>query len=269
MIMESALFGWSFLCYLAATVLHIVYHVFKKEKIRIIALVLTGAGFALQTGALVLRTIVSRHAPFTNMYESLIFFSWMIILIYFILEYTYKLSILGAFVTPLAFISLGYASLLPEDYRAIEPLVPALQSRWLEVHVITCFIGYAAFAIAFSFGIMYLLKDRFKFKKLPSLELLDDMSHKTIALGFCFLALGIITGAIWANYAWGTYWSWDPKETWALVTWFIYAAYLHARVTAGWRGRKCAYLNILGFAAVIFTYVGVNFLLPGLHSYVK
>lgn len=267
--MESALFGSSFICYLIATFFHIIFQSIKKKLIRRSAIGLTGVGFVLQTVALIIRTIDSGHAPFSNMYESLVFFSWTIILIYFFLEYKYKLSIMGVFVTPLAFITLGYASVLPQDYRQIEPLVPALQSHWLEVHVVTCFIGYAAFAVAFVFGIMYLCKEYFKFKKLPSKELIDDLSYKMIAFGFSFLMLGIITGAIWANYAWGSYWSWDPKETWALVTWFIYAAYLHTRGIPGWRGTKSAYLNILGFIAVLFTYLGVNFLLSGLHSYAK
>lgn len=267
--MESTLFGISFVLYLIAAVLHIVYFVLEKKIARVSALSVTAAGFVLQTGALVVRTIESGHAPFANLFESLVFFSWTIILIYFFIEYKYKLKALGVFVTPLAFLSMGYASLLPKAYREIEPLVPALQSRWLEIHVITCFLGYAAFAIAFTIGIMYLLKDRFKIEKLPAMDLLDDVSYKSITFGFSFLALGIITGAIWANYAWGSYWSWDPKETWALVTWFIYAGYLHARRTAGWRGKKCVYLNVIGFIAVLFTYFGVNFLLSGLHSYAK
>jgi cytochrome c-type biogenesis protein CcsB len=161
----------------------------------------------------------------------------------------------------------------------IKPLIPALQSNWLIAHVITCFIGYAAFAVASGLGIMYLLKDFHESRggaksdrnsllaTLPELKVIDDITHKTIVFGFLWLSAGIITGAIWANSAWGTYWSWDPKETWSLITWFIYAAALHARFTRGWGGRRIAWLAIIGFLSVVFTYYGVNYLLSGLHSY--
>ncbi|MGA1865424.1 MAG: c-type cytochrome biogenesis protein CcsB, partial [bacterium] len=152
---------------------------------------------------------------------------------------------------------------------------PALQSNWLLIHVVTCFFGYAAFAIAFGFSIMYLIKhghekDGLKtgfISLLPSSQVLDDLEYKAVAVGFPFLTLGIITGAAWAHYAWGSYWSWDPKETWSLITWFVYAAFLHARFTAGWRGKRTAILSILGFLFVLMTYFGVSFLLGGLHSY--
>ena len=158
---------------------------------------------------------------------------------------------------------------------AIAPLVPALQSNWLIAHVVTCFIGYAAFAVACGFGVVYLLKDREKAKntqgkllsQLPPLKIIDDIIHKTLIFGFLWLSAGIITGAVWANSAWGTYWSWDPKETWSLITWFIYAAALHFRFTKEWGGQRIAWFSIIGFASVMFTYYGVNFLLSGLHSY--
>jgi cytochrome c-type biogenesis protein CcsB len=160
----------------------------------------------------------------------------------------------------------------------IKPLIPALQSNWLIAHVMTCFVGYAAFAVAAGMGVMYLVKsmnvEKGKEKNkdsllatLPSLNLIDDVTHKTIVFGFLWLSAGIITGAIWANSAWGTYWSWDPKETWSLITWFVYAAALHARFTRGWGGKRIAWLAIIGFVAVVFTYYGVNYLLSGLHSY--
>ena len=267
--MEPILFGCAFLAYLIASALNIVYLGLKKKALTNTALVIMVIGFILHTIALILRTIAAKHAPFANLYESLVFFSWTTILTYFILEFKYKLKILGAFVPPIAFLTIGYASVLPKSYKTAEPLVPALQSYWLEIHVIACFVAYFVFAVAFVMGIIFLIRARKETEKLPTLEVLDDLSYKTIAIGFPFLTLGIITGAIWANYAWGSYWSWDPKETWALVIWLIYAAYLHARVTGGWRGKRTNYLNILGFMAVIFTYLGVNLLLSDMHSYAK
>ena len=139
-------------------------------------------------------------------------------------------------------------------------------------HVIACFIGYAAFAIAFGISIMYLFKKRDTegtsglLERFPAPNVLEELNHQLVMLGFLFLSAGIITGAVWANSAWGRYWGWDPKETWSLITWFVYATLLHARMMRGWRGRKIAYLSIFGFAAVLFTYFGVNYL-PGLHSY--
>lgn len=223
---------------------------------------------------LVIRTINAHHSPFSNLYESLVFFSWTIVIVYLFIEYWYKLKVIGVLVSLIAFLSIGYASMLPAKYKEISPLIPALQSLWLEIHVITCFLGYSAFTIAFGASIMYLIKERLSknpygfYQKLPSEDLLDELSYKTIAIGFVLLTLGIITGAIWANYAWGGYWSWDPKETWSLITWLIYLIYLHTRVSIGWRNKKSAWISIIGFSAVIFTYLGVNFLMAGLHSYV-
>jgi cytochrome c-type biogenesis protein CcsB len=212
------------------------------------------------------------HAPLSNMYESLVFFALTIGVIYLFIEQRYKSPIIGAFAAPIAFLAMAYASLSPGVSDRIQPLIPALKSNWLIAHVITCFFGYAAFAIAFGISIMYLIKQKGVDKKsgllsyLPSPGLLDELTHRMVLFGFLFLSIGIITGAVWANSAWGTYWSWDPKETWSLITWFIYATLLHARMMRGWYGKKIAYLSIIGFAAVLFTYFGVNYL-PGLHSY--
>jgi cytochrome c-type biogenesis protein CcsB len=269
------------------------------------------------------------HAPFSNLYESLVFFAWVIVLIYLIIERKIGNRIVGAFTTPIACLAMAYASLKPGISSAIQPLIPALKSNWLIAHVITCFIGYAAFALAFGVSAMYLIKKGrddepiiwveivkpiilFVFAALfsrvlfvqswifavvlaipicliffgivffarkmsadskarlldrfPEPKILDELGYQLILLGFLFLSVGIITGAVWANSAWGRYWGWDPKETWSLITWFVYATLLHARMMRGWRGKRTAILSIGGFAAVIFTYFGVN-LLPGLHSY--
>ena len=225
------------------------------------------------------------HAPLANLYESLVFFAAVIALIYLFIEYRYSNRVIGAFVMPLAFLALAYASLpivsvgvkavvpdLPTVTDRIDPLIPALKSNWLIAHVITCFIGYGAFAIAFGVSAMYLLKnfggerEGGLLARFPDTDALDELTHQLVMFGFLFLTAGIITGAVWANSAWGRYWGWDPKETWSLITWFVYATLLHARMMRGWRGRRIAFLSIGGFAAVMFTYFGVN-LLPGLHSY--
>lgn len=260
-----------------AAFLYIFAWVFKKPVIGKLATWTTIFGFAGNTAGILMRWVESYrfgigHAPLSNLYESLIFFSWTIIIIYLVIEKRYKNRIIGAFTTPLAFLALAYASLSPNISDRIQPLIPALKSNWLIAHVITCFVGYAAFAIAFGISLMYLLKQRegeekgFLLDHFPEPKVLDELTHQMIMFGFLFLSVGIITGAVWANSAWGRYWGWDPKETWSLITWFVYATLLHARMMRGWYGKRIAYLSLIGFMAVLFTYFGVN-LLPGLHSY--
>jgi len=213
------------------------------------------------------------HAPLSNLYESLVFFAWTIAVVYLVIEKKYENRIIGAFTMPLAFLAMAYASMSPNISDRIQPLLPALKSNWLIAHVIACFIGYAAFAIAFGISFMYLFKQRDTEGKsnllahFPNTKILEELNHQMIMFGFLFLTTGIITGAVWANSAWGRYWGWDPKETWSLITWFIYASALHARFTRGWGGKRIAWISIIGFLAVVFTYYGVNFILSGLHSY--
>ena len=280
---SSQLFNWVTLAYFASTVLFVVYLAIRTRGVALAAILLAWGGFLVHSAAIGLRWVESYqvpggvgHAPLSNLYESVVFFSWTILLIYVLIDLQYRQRAVGAFVLPFAFLGMAWAQLRLDD--AIEPLVPALQSNWLTYHVITCFLGYAAFAVACGVSIMYLIKsgrengsDRSSaggvLALFPSTRVLDDLNYKAIMIGFPLLSLGIITGAAWANYAWGTYWSWDPKETWSLIVWFIYAAFLHARFTRGWVGRKAAVLSITGFAATIFCYLGVNLVLSGLHSY--
>jgi cytochrome c-type biogenesis protein CcsB len=279
---SSQLLGITTFAYLFSTILYVVLFVFRVKGLGKFATLFTLGALIIHTWGIGLRWHESYqmgigHAPLTNMYESVIFFAWMIIVIYLIIEWKFKLRIIGAFAVPFAFLAMAYASISSGIGKSIEPLVPALQSNWLIAHVITCFIGYASFAVAAGLGLMYLIKDRSTNKKssddrtligsLPPLQQIEDITHKTMIFGFIWLTAGIITGAVWANTAWGTYWSWDPKETWSLITWFIYAITLHARYTRGWGGKKVAWLAIIGFVSVIFTYYGVNFILSGLHSY--
>ncbi|MGA6993256.1 MAG: c-type cytochrome biogenesis protein CcsB, partial [Candidatus Deferrimicrobiaceae bacterium] len=229
-------------------------------------------GVILHTAGFALRYASAGYTPVTNLFESLSFFALSIAGIFLVVEIRYNLRALGSFVAPLAFTFSIFAAFLPGE---VAGLAPALNSYWLPIHVLLLFVGDAVFAVAFGAGIMYLLQEKQVkrkkmgaiFKRLPSLDVLDEVNYRCLTIGFPLLTMGIITGSIWAEYAWGSYWSWDPKETWSLITWLLYAALLHGRLTVGWRGRKAAILAIVGFGAVLFTFLGVNLLLPGLHSY--
>jgi cytochrome c-type biogenesis protein CcsB len=262
-----------------AAAFYIAGWIFKKEKFGKIAFWVALITVAGNSFGIIMRWTESYrlgigHAPLSNMYESLVFFAWAIMLIYLVIEKSYQNRIIGAFSTPIAFLAMAYASLSPDINDRIQPLVPALKSNWLIAHVITCFLGYAAFAVGFGVSLMYLLKYGDKGAKnrfliyFPDVGILDELNYQMVMFGFLFLSIGIITGSVWANSAWGSYWSWDPKETWSLITWFIYATLLHARLVRGWHGKRLAFVSIIGFFAVLFTYFGVN-LLPGLHSYAK
>ncbi len=275
--MESALllsiatfvYGLAVVCYMAG-------FSFKFTPAEKTGTIVTASAVLANLAGIVARWIESHqlgigHAPLSNLYESLVFFAFAIGAIYLYMEIRFRTRSFGAVAVLLAFIALAYASLSPNIDQQIKPLIPALQSNWLTAHVVTCFLGYAAFAIAFGISVLYVLlrrgRDREEQGKfLPATDVLDDLIYQTVSFGFFFLSIGIITGAVWANSAWGRYWGWDPKETWSLVTWFIYAILLHARLIRGWQGKVIAWISIAGFAAVIFTYFGVN-LLPGLHSY--
>lgn len=282
--LSSQLSNYVTIGYFISMVLFVVYLPTRSKAVALAATTVAYLGFLVQTGAIGMRWYesyqllgVDGRAPLSNLYESVVFFAWTILLIYIIIDLKYRQRAVGAFVLPFAFLAMAWAQLRLND--AMDPLVPALQSNWLTYHVITCFLGYAAFAVACGVSIMYLIKSGKEEKNasgssaggilavFPSTRILDDINYKSIMIGFPLLSLGIITGAAWANYAWGTYWSWDPKETWSLIVWFIYAAFLHARFTRGWVGKKAAWLSIIGFAATIFCYLGVNLVLSGLHSY--
>lgn len=263
--------------YGTAALLYILAWIFRKVVIGRIAFLAATTGFLGNLAGFGLRWAESYQlgfgrAPLSNLYESLVFFALAIAAMYLVVEKRQGHQTMGAFIMPIAFLCMAYASLSPNINDRIQPLLPALKSNWLIAHVVTCFIGYAGFAIAFCLSLMVFVRRGEKegqkslWSKIPDLHLLDNLTHKMVMLGFLFLTLGIITGAVWANSAWGRYWGWDPKETWSLITWFIYATFLHARLMRGWQGRRIAVLSIVGFGAVLFTYLGVN-LLPGLHSY--
>ncbi len=277
---SSLLFNVTTFAYLISMLLFFAFLASRTKALGTAGMFAAYGGLLAQTFALALRWKESYsmgigRAPLTNLYESVVFFAWTIVLIYVVLDLKYKYRVIGAFVMPFAMLGMAWAQLGMNS--SIEPLVPALQSNWLVYHVITCFLGYAAFAVACGISIMYLIKAAHEEKgegnpsgmlaAFPPTKVLDNLNYQSIMVGFPLLTIGIITGAAWANYAWGTYWSWDPKETWSLIVWFVYAAFLHARITKGWVGKRAAWLSIIGFAATIFCYLGVNLFLSGLHSY--
>ena len=293
------LFDLTFWLYLAAVALYIGYVALGRMRFQLataghgnaatpdwsipigqLATMITGVGLCVNTMALGMRSyeryqLTGTFAPWSNQFEAMAFVAWSIIVGYLILEFKYGIKAIGAFVVSIGFLAMGAASLLPYRYQTAEPLVPALNSYWIYIHVSVTLASYAAFAMAAGLGVMYLLKERAERKgtissvtsTFPSLETIDELGYKAITIGFPLLAFGIILGAMWANYAWGGYWSWDPKETWSLIVWLIYGAYIHARMTRGWEGHRAAIYAIFGFLMVIFCFWGVNFLLSGLHAY--
>ena len=238
---------------------------------------------------LLLRWIGEGYFPLSNLYESLIFLSWGISTIHLLVEYKTQSRLIGAISTPLIFFISGFSSLtLPVEMQKALPLVPSLQSNWLMMHVSMMMISYATLIIGSLLSILYLAFLAFQkkeqdvgveisqneavysttlYSKMALLQTVDIWSYRIIGLGFPFLTIGIISGAVWANEAWGSYWSWDPKETWALITWLVFAIYLHSRLLKGWQGEKAAQLGACGFFVIWICYLGVNFLGKGLHSY--
>ena len=270
--MNVFFFKLASLLYFLGTLCYSAYILSLKDILSKSATTLVSFGFAIHTLAFLTRLIEAGYTPVTNLHESLSFFAWMIIGILLVANVKYKIKVLGAFLTSIALIFMLFALALPKE---ILPLAPVLRSFWHPFHVTFAFLGNAIFTLAFCCGVVYLIQEhQLKSKKmgaiakrLPSLKVLDDLNYQALKFGFPLLTLGIITGAVWAEYAWGRYWGWDPKETWSLITWFLYAAMLHQRLTVGWRGRKAAIMAIVGFMAVLFTFLGVNLILPGLHTY--
>ena len=249
------------------------------------------------------RWVFAGYFPLSNLYESLLFLTWILLSVYLYVEHKTKSKLIGATLIPVALLINGFANLtLPIEMQKASPLVPALQSNWLMMHVSMMMLSYGTLIIGSLLSILFLiiskgreinyqqlsfanslklngtggdigqtysqtLKSEANEGKLKLLYIIDNWSYRIIGLGFPFLTIGIIAGGVWANEAWGSYWSWDPKETWALITWLIFAAYLHARITKGWEGKKTAILGSLGFFVIWICYLGVNFLGKGLHSY--
>ena len=266
---ENTLFTIVMLLYFAAMILYFLFIAAKKDGLSRVAVILQGAGLALHTAALICRGIGAGRLPMTNQYEFATAFAWGLCLVSMIFVVRFRFPVLGAFSAPVIFLIIGYAAMQSKDVKA---LMPALRSNWLGFHVSTAIIAYGAFGVSFVLSIIFLLRDRMREKgfldrHIPDRDVLDIISYRSVSLGLLFLTFTIVTGAIWAERAWGSYWSWDPKETWSLVTWIIYAAYLHLRIRCNWQGRAAAVFAVAGFVCVLFTYIGVNTFLPGVHSY--
>ena len=266
------LFELALTFYFIATIAGII-EIFRGTKSSSrLALYLSVMGFLFHTANIVVRYVEGGHIPVTNMHEAASFFSWCVLILFFFHEFRYKLGLLSSFIMPIVFVFMFSSSVFP---REIKVLSPELQSYWFGIHVILAFLGDAAFAMACGIGAMYLVQERFVksrrlgglFQKLPSLQTLDEINYHLITLGFPLLTFAMITGIIWANSAWGTYWRWDPKEVWSLITWLIYALVIHLRLTIGWRGRKAAILSIIGFALIVFAFFGVSLILKGKHVF--
>ena len=267
--LENTLFTIVMLLYFAAMILYFVFVAFKSEFALKLAEIIQTTGLVLHTAALVCRGIGAGRLPLTNQYEFATAFAWGLCLVSLIFVFRFKFPVLGAFASPVMFIIIGYAAMQSKE---VKELMPALRSNWLGFHVSTAIIAYGAFGVSFVLGIIFLMRERMKSgafldQHIPSREKIDMISYRSVSLGLLFLSFTIITGAIWAERAWGSYWSWDPKETWSLVTWIVYAIYLHLRIRNGWKGRASAIFAIAGFICVLFTYIGVNTFLPGVHSY--
>lgn len=269
MLNEKLFFTAAIIFYGLSSFSYLILFILKRLEFSNYGIWLVRSGFLFHTVALILRAMEAGRLPLTNQYEFASSFAWGIALTFIIVEWIYKFKTLGLFATPFMLVISFYAIMQSSE---IEPLMPALQSRWLVVHVSTAIFSYGAFAIACAVSLIYLTRENFKeddftMRHLPQLEALDYIGYKAITFGFFMLTIVIVTGAIWAERAWGRYWRWDPKETWSFVTWIIYALYLHVRLNRGWKNKKAAWYAIIGFAAVVFTYIGVNTLLVGLHSY--
>nr|YP_010199352.1 heme attachment to plastid cytochrome c [Gracilariopsis tenuifrons]UAD89210.1 heme attachment to plastid cytochrome c [Gracilariopsis tenuifrons] len=291
-LIENTCINISFALLLSNLIIYWVNIAFKKikilSKLGTIFNIIINLSLSI---SLILRWIYNGYFPLSNLYESLIFLTWGLTFIQVILEQKNNNKLIGAISTPIGLFTVGFASLaLPLDMKEASPLVPALRSNWLMMHVSIMMLSYATLILGSLLSILFLIlyKIRYrnlnqnlynkrntissnyliqKFNRIGLLESIDNLSYRIIGLGFPLLTIGIIAGAVWANEAWGSYWSWDPKETWALITWLVFAAYLHSRINQSWQGKKPAILASIGFIIVWVCYLGVNFLGQGLHSY--
>lgn len=272
MILNLLLFKATLLVYFASTILYLTSVISRKDKLARYAKYALVGGFILHCLTIFARWLATGITPVASLHESLSFFAFSLVGIFLLFELRYKAAILGAFVCPMALVLMIGSTMAPRQPVAANPI---LDSWWFPIHVSLAFLGHAIFAVAGIAGIMYLLQERMLkskkfsglFYRLPSLDVLDSINYKCLTFGFPLMTMGIISGAIWANSAWGGYWRWDPKETWALITWFLYAALLHGRLTVGWRGRRAAIFAIIGFLCLLFTFFGVNLFLSGVHSF--
>lgn len=248
--------------YFMGTVVFLIHLLRRSEVSSKVGLGIAAFGFLIHTVALVLQVSAVEKALFVDFHKAMSFFSWSLMLVFLGVALKYQLYVLGAFILPLAFLSLVSTVVVPVEKPMLQPVFDAV---W--IHVALSMLGTVGFAVAFVAGLMYVMQDRLLkskqfnvlYFKLPPLDFLDSLNRQSILLGFPFLTLGILTGAISAQITWGHYLSWNPEQTWALITWLFYLIVLMGRITMGWRAKKAAYLTIVGFAGVLFTFLGVVF----------
>ncbi|MDH3356787.1 MAG: c-type cytochrome biogenesis protein CcsB [Desulfobacteraceae bacterium] len=257
--------------YMLSTIGYLIYLFLQKDYLQKTGFYLLAAGFLCHTVEMGYRFVQSGHFPVSNLHETLSLAGWTLAGVFLLFQDRYRLKILGIYAAPLITIVMVIAARLPNLPSKTHTI---LNSFWLIVHVVAIFIGEASLALACGAGLLYLLQENaikskqrgFFFKRLPSLELLDNTGYACIVTGFAMLTFGLITGLIYAKSVWGRFWSWDPKEVWSGITWILYAVLLHQRLTVGWRGRRAAIMAIIGFAVILFTFLGVNFFLKGHHG---
>ncbi len=272
--MTMGVFYASLALYLLSTSFYLLFIAFNRPYLEKSGYSTAGAAFVVHFLSTLFRYGQAGYTPITNTFESFSFFALCIAGFFLYLRKSYgRTEILGTIILPVLSLLLLWASTYPTDIR---PLPPVLRSYWLPIHTVFSFAGNAVFFTSFCVSLFYLAIERAIKKKrvsamsgrLPSLETLDLINYRCMSYGFPLLTIGIITGSLWAGLAWGSYWNWDPKETWSLITWIVYAILIHNRLAIGWRGRKTAYMMILGFFSILVTFLGVNFFIGGLHSYV-
>lgn len=260
--------------YLISSVIYVTFLLRSKGTRCLSGFWFVIGGFLAHTISIVHLFIAQGFLPMATAFDALSLFAWLVVAIFTALQFRDPNPVLGAMAAPIAAVLMLTASTF--SYQITQPIVPVLRSWWLPIHVSFALAGNAVFTIMAMAGAMYIFQERLiKRKKigrfhriLPSLETLDTLNRRALPIGFFFLTLGIISGALWASSAWGSYWNWDPKETWSLITWFAYAAMVHQRLALGWRGKKAAMLALVGFVLVMFTFVGVSLLFSGHHSFV-
>lgn len=276
--LDVTFFWMGFWLYLGGFVLFVLYLGVKSSKLSFVASASMGIGFVSHTVGLILRWKIAGHPPFVNSFGYMSVMAWAAVGSFLVVLLKFKKPILGAFVAPFAFFLMGIASLFPKQLS--QQLMPALQSYWLYIHVIITVLGSGIFTVAFGVSVMYLVKHRMvrihtirspkgeeEGDGLPSLEFLDEINYRSVTVGYLLYTVGaLFAGAIWAHYAWGSFWSWDPKEVTSLIVWLFYTGYLHARYQRGWRGKRAAWLSIVGFAMILLSFLGNSFL-GGLHAY--
>jgi cytochrome c-type biogenesis protein CcsB len=260
----------SIVFYLLSTAGYFGYLFLQKDRLQKLGHYALLVGFIVHTAVIATAFAQSGHMPVSNLHQTLSFAAWAVAGVFLVFQFKYRLKVLGVYAAPFIAFIMAIASRIPS---APVESTQTLRSFWLILHVTVIFVGEAGFALACGLGILYLLqenaiktkKQRFFFRRLPSLDKLDSGGYTCMVIGFTMLTLGLITGFVYAKSIWGRFWSWDPKEVWSGITWLFYAVLLHQRLTVGWRGRRSAIMAIIGFAVLVFTFLGVNLLMEGHH----